>query len=285
VSVAAFRCALVFVAWLLLLGTSCAPRHHVVERAVLLADKGQTKEAVRLLDEHLAREPRAQRERRLLVRLLGAGGDLGRAEAEALKLAQQLGESSPTPWLELGHAYELAHRFDLALETYDRAAEVAPKDPSGPRTGGLRAAKWGEADWAAPRLAEALRRDPSDARGWHAYGLVLAKLGQLDGAERAYRSGVAADPRGLDNHIGLASLAILRDDAGAALTAYDIILRIEPRFADAQLGRSWALIRLGRWALAEQALESAERLGASRSSLARQRAWLARERGKSAGTP
>jgi tetratricopeptide (TPR) repeat protein len=250
----------------------------------VLADKGRNAEAARLLEDELVLQPRASRERRLLIRIYGALGDLGAARRHADALGQQLGPHSPTPWLELGHAHELAHRYDAALEFYDRAGRVAPADPAGPRTGGLRAAAWGEVEAAEPRLAEATRRRPDDARSWHALGVVRLKLGDLAGAESAYRAGAALDPRGLDNYIGLATLALLRDDPRAVLAEYDRVLVVAPQFGDAQLGRAWALVRMGRFDDAERAIDNAVRLGASSRTVEKQRRWLESERAKSAST-
>jgi tetratricopeptide (TPR) repeat protein len=251
---------------------------------MLLADTGQTREALTLIERHLEREPHALAERRLAVRLSGSIGDLGRAERHAEALSRELGAHSPAPALELGHALELAHHYEEALAQYDAAAQLAPRDPAGPRTGGMRAAAWGETELAEPRLSEAVRRDPLDARAWHALGLVRARLGDLDGAERAYRSGLAADASGVDNRVGLATLGLLRNDPRAVLLEYEALLAQHPDFADAHLGRSWALVRLGRFAEASHALDLAERLGADRASLVRQRRWLAAERVKGAGS-
>ena len=114
-------------------------------------------------------------------------GDLGAAERAAADLAARLPPESPIPWLELGHAMELAHRYDEALDLYDRAAAVAPLDNVGPKTGGLRAARWGETALALPRLEEALRRDPRDAETWHALGLVRLHEGDFEGRARRLR--------------------------------------------------------------------------------------------------
>ncbi len=269
-------------AWLT---AGCArPHADVSARAIVLSDHGQNQEAARLLEAELLRNPSALRARRLLIRVYGVLGDLGRARAHAELLARSLGVGSPLPWLDLGHAHELCHRYDEALELYDLAARVAPTDPAGPRTGGMRAAAWGEALLAEPRLVEALRRDAGDGRVYHALGLVRVKLGDLEGAQAAYQGGVLRDPRGLDNHLGLATLALVKDDAPRVLAEYDVILQLYPKFADAELGRSWALLRLGRLTEAERALNDAAELGASARSLNRQRRWLAEERAKSAGT-
>ena len=236
----------------------------------MLVDKGQPAEAARGLEAELTKHPEAVPERRLLIRVYASMGQLGRARDHARALAQALGPASPIPWVELGYALELAHRYDEALEQYDRAAEAAPKDPLGPLTGGLRAARWGEGELAEPRLGEALRRDPRNPEAWHALGLVRTHRGDLDGAAIAYRSGLQADPRAIEEHVGLATIAVLRGDARAALGEYDAIVSARPKFADAQLGRSWALMKLGRLDDARRALDHARDLGASRRALAAQ---------------
>lgn len=245
-----------------------------LQRATLLVDRGQEKEAVQVLRRYLRQHPRSLPERRLLIRVLALTGDLGAAEREAERLASQLGADHPVPWLELGHAYELAHRYDAALVHYDRATEVAPDDARGPATAGLRAARWGEAELAEPRLKEAARRDPSDARVWHALGLVRAKLGRLDEAQAAYLAGLKADPGALENRLGLATLAVLRRDPEAALKHYDALLAKRPKFAAGHLGRSWSLLLLGRLDEAEVSLERGAELGAEAAVVERQRALL-----------
>lgn len=238
--------------------------------------KGRADEASRVLRGYLAEHPSAVPERRLLIRVEAFRGQLGAAEAEVAVLVRQLGGASPIPLVEMGYALEVAHRYDEALAAYDRAAEVAPRDPLGPLTGGLRAARWGELDWAEPRLREALRRNPKDPAAWHALGIVQLSQGNASGAEQAYRSGLLADPDALENRVGLATLALSRGDLAGALVQYDAIAARRPKLADAQLGRSFALIGLGRFAEAHAALDEAARLGGDRRVVAAQRRELAR---------
>jgi tetratricopeptide (TPR) repeat protein len=251
----------------LLPALGCSPSATPIQEAALLSEKGQDREAIRVLEADLAKHPDAVAERRLLIRLEAVVGDLGKAEVEAAALSARLGRNSPIPWIELGHALELAHRYDEALALYDRAAEAGPRDPAGPREGGLRAARWGEAELAAPRLEEALRRDSRMADVWHALGLVRIRLGDPGGAKIAYESGLVADPRALENRIGLATLALRSANAAEALRQYDLVLEARPGFADGYLGRSWALIELGRYEDATRALDEARRLGANPRAL------------------
>jgi tetratricopeptide (TPR) repeat protein len=238
--------------------------------------KGNADEASSLLRGYLAKHPSSVPERRLLIRVEAFRGQLGAAQAEVAVLGRQLGAASPIPLVELGHALEVAHRYDEALAAYDRAAEVAPTDALGPLTGGMRAARWGELDWAEPRLREALRRNPRDPAAWHALGLVQLSLGNLAAAEQAYRSGLLADPEALENRVGLATLSVSRGDLQGALVQYDAIVARRPKLADARLGRSFALMGLGRYAEARVALDEAARLGGDPQVVSAQRKELAR---------
>lgn len=273
---------LLTVSGLLLAG--CAKRD-VVQDAVLLASRGEEGKAITLLEAYLREHRNATHERQLLVRLHASLGNMGKAEEQIELLARSLGEHSPTPWLELGHALELQHRYDEALDAYDRAAAVAPNDPTGPRVGGLRAARWGEADLAAERLTEALRRDPRDAATWHAWGVVELKRGNPVAAQKAYESGLIADPNSAENHLGLATVALQQRAYGVALHHYDELVRLRPSSANAGLGRSWALIMLGRTAQARVELARAKALGGDPDAIRAQLHALAHGAANSAENP
>lgn len=252
--------------------TACAPS--AVERAQSLARQNRDEQAIATLRARLGKHPEDVPARMLLVRLLGSVGDLPAARAEATELARHLPPNDPSLLLELGHAFELSHRYDEALAAYDEAAAIAPASPQGPLEGGMRCARWGELEEARPRLEEAIRRGARDEATWHALGLVRLHLGDYAAAAEAYRAGTLADPSQADSWLGLATLAVLRGDAAGALEAYDAVLARHPRFASAQLGRAWALARLGRTSDARDALDRAEQLGAARENVARQRAAL-----------
>jgi tetratricopeptide (TPR) repeat protein len=244
------------------------------ERALSLERQNRDDAAAAVLRERLRARPDDIAARRLLVRVLASAGSLTEARAEVAQLAARLPPDDPTPEIELGHALEFAHRYDEALEAYDRAAAAAPASPDGPREGGMRAAHWGETREALARLEEAVRRGARDAATWHALGIVRLNEGDADGAEQAYRAGAQADPRAAENWLGLASVAMVRGDAAGALEAYDQVAARRPRFAPAQLGRAWALGRLGRRDEALRALDQAAQLGAPGANIAQQRAAL-----------
>lgn len=246
-----------------------------IDRARLLAERGRSEEAIQALERHLTTDQGDEEAHRLLIRLYGSVGRADRAAQQADRLAAIRPPDDPIPWVELGAALELAHRFDEALSAYDRAASAAPGSALGVKRGGMRAARWGELELAAPRLREAVRRDPADAEAWHALGVVLVGLGELEAARRAYLSGVAANPRALENRLGLATVALRQNDPRAALEQYELLVAARPKSTDALLGKSWCLILLGEYQAAEAVLLEAEALGGRRETIARQRGALA----------
>ncbi len=260
---------------LALLACGACNQPTAVVRAQSLVRQHREDEALATLRRRLAAHPEDVPVRRMLVRVLAATGDMVTAREEVAELARRLPPNDPSPYIELGHALELNHRYDEALEAYDQAAAVAPASPEGPREGGTRCARWGEIDEARPRLEEALRRGARDAETWHTLGLVRLHLRDYDGAAEAYRAGASVDPRDAENWLGLATVGVVRGDAQLALDAYGQVLLRSPRFAPAELGRAWALARLGRRDEAARALRHAEEMGAPPDNVARQRAALA----------
>lgn len=252
----------------------------VGQQAVLLARRGEEQKAIVLLEGYIAEHPGATRERQLLIRVHASVGDLQAAEQQAVALSRVLGERSPVPFIELGHAMELQHRYEEALSLYDKAADVAPRDPAGPRVGGLRSASWGELDAAAERLTEALRRDSGAADVWHALGWVQMQRGEYALADKAYQSGLVAQPDSAENRLGLATVALAQRDYERALSHYEVLGHLRPAFAGAQLGRAWTLILLGRADEAQAALTHAQELGADPKVVRAQRAVLAELRAK-----
>jgi tetratricopeptide (TPR) repeat protein len=239
-----------------------------------LARRHREAEAAALLRKALAVKPEDVETRALLIRILAFEGDMRGAEAEVAELRRHVPPGDPRPSIELGHAREVAHDLEGALAAYDEAAAGAPADPAGPREGGMRAARWGEVEEAAPRLEEAIRRGAKDAETFHAFGLVRMNMGDLDAAERAYREGLEADAKSAECWLGLATVAAKREDAAGALGAYDAILALRPGFAAAELGRAWALGKLGRMDRARAALGRATEMGADPATVARLRQAL-----------
>jgi tetratricopeptide (TPR) repeat protein len=248
----------------LLLGCSNVP---VTAKARSLVYQQRDPEAQTLLTEHLQRAPGDIEARSLLIRVAARRSDVATVQTEVERLRAQLAADDPRADLELGNAYELLHRYDEALEAYDHASARAPTVPIGPKTGGMRAARWGEAELAIPRLQEAVKRGDRDPETYHALGLALVHAGDLDAATLSYRAGAALERDGTTNLTGLATVALARNDHDAALGAYAAILVKTPRNAVAHLGRAYCLARLDRKTEALAALTLAEQYGAPKANV------------------
>ena len=264
--------------FILLLAAAACVTPSPAQRAISLAHLHREGEGVALLRAAIAKHPDDVDSRRVLVRLLGLIGDLTAAKKEAEDLQKRLPEGDPSGWLELGHAYELSHKFEEALAAYDTASSAAPGSPVGPLEGGTRCARWGEVAEARPRLEEAVKRGANDAEVWHTLGFVRLQQKDFDAATEAYKKGLEADRSQPQNWLGLASVAVVQGDAKGALDAYTAILELRPNFGVAELGRAWALAKLNRPKEALAALDHAEALGAPKTNIAKQRAALASPR-------
>lgn len=216
------------------------------------------------------------REHALLMLSRGRTAE-GVAELEAIR---DRARNDASAWIDLGHGYELQHRFDDALAAYDEAARIAPKDPRGPREGGLRCAKWGEHAAARPRLEEAIRRGDQEPNTFHALGLVRLSLGDKKGAREAYEAGLRT-PRGDGDAtcvLGLATLAVVENNAGEALRWYDQLVKRRPNVVGGHLGRAWALAMLGRFDDADAAVEDAVTRGAAAGDVAKMKKFVSERR-------
>src|SRR5271170_7210606 len=83
-----------------------------VDRALSLSRQERRSEAEEVLRVEIREHPDDIPARRLLVRLLGFDGDLGAARAQVEELRAHVPRGDASPEIELGHALELAHRFE-----------------------------------------------------------------------------------------------------------------------------------------------------------------------------
>src|SRR4051794_11591547 len=101
-----------------LLGAGCKATTPV-EDAARLVRLHRESEALDTLRRQLAKQPDDIETRRFYVRVLAFSGDITAAEREVAELEKRR-PGDPLVWIELGHAYELVHRFEDALGAYDK---------------------------------------------------------------------------------------------------------------------------------------------------------------------
>jgi Flp pilus assembly protein TadD len=113
---------------------------------------------------------------------------------------------------------------------------------------------------ALPRLAGAVRLDPSFPDARCNFGAELLRAGRLDEARRELEAALALKPAHPEAHNALGILLARRGELEAAVVHYRSALAALPRFAEAENNLGSALARLGRHAEAIPRFEAALRL-------------------------
>lgn len=145
-------------------------------------------------------------------------------------------------------AAEKARRYDVADALYLQARAEAPDAPSHAMAAlahGRALIFWGEYERAATALQEATRHEPDDAGAWHDLGMVRHRLGDLAGAEVAFRRAIDASPRDGRPRLALAALLWKQRRHPDALREYEALatLDLPERVHDRVL---WAIDTLRR---------------------------------------
>lgn len=151
-------------------------------------------------------------------------GDLDTAAA-LYRRAHEVDPRNPQPLIELAQILDdNGSPADAALLWQD-ALRLAPNDPTVLGGYGVTLARLGQPEQAEGYLDKATKATPT-AQIWNALGIVRDQLGDANGAQAAYRSGLAMAPADirLANNLGL-SLAL----AGRHDEALELLERIVVR--------------------------------------------------------
>jgi tetratricopeptide (TPR) repeat protein len=103
----------------------------------------------------------------------------------------------------------------------------------------------GEASEARELLEAAVRENPNDARAQLDLGLAFELEENVEGAERAYRASIAADPSFPEPHNNLGLLLRDLDRGGEAIAELREAIRLRPDFASAHVNLALALEESG----------------------------------------
>ncbi len=87
---------------------------------------------------------------------------------------------------------------------------------------------------------------PNGARPHYEYAATLQREGQLDSAEREFRSALSFDPKHTRAHYGLALLLQNQSKFDAAAAEYESAVPLDPKDPDMRYDYSYTLQRLGR---------------------------------------
>jgi tetratricopeptide (TPR) repeat protein len=152
---------------------------------------GRETQAIRLIRQNLAEQPKDLPSRRLLVGLLLRTGNADEA-LEEVKDIEELFPDRPDAASLRGDVYLAAANYEQAIASYRRALLQAPEDPVVMRQLAIvLCEQQGTLEEADSLSAKALQREPQDAETMDTRGWVLYRLGKADVAaavlERATR--------------------------------------------------------------------------------------------------
>lgn len=212
-----------------------APTHVGALRllAILSHECGKSEEAETLLRRVVSIDPNfalAHRNLANIVSLLGKEGEAAYHYAEA----SRLDPTDKDAMLEEARiASDIGGDFKRALELYDRALRIDPKDPLLHRGRGKVLAELGRFDEAIPAMAEAARLAPKDAIVHYHRATILAKAGDKPGAAESFKRATELAPNDAD--IWLSFADVMRDmkQPQAAVDMLTRAIELNPDYAAA----------------------------------------------------
>ena len=156
-------------------------------------------------------------------------------------------------WASKGYALAKLERFDEALDAYDRAITIDPKQAVGWSNKGYALVKLQRYYEALEACDCAIKIDPKQAVGWSNKGYALVKLQRFEEALVAYERAIKIDPKNAAawNNKGYALNKLQR--YLEAVKAYDQAIRIDPKYAGAWNNKGIALNNMQRY---EEALKA-----------------------------
>jgi len=168
---------------------------------------------------------------------------------------------------DLGFAIAPPRRFS---ESTDPKRQSHSKEISAPLTKkqqiraclrkGNNLSKLGDYDGAIKAYDEAVKLDPTRTIAWNKKGIALYELGKYDDAMQAYDEAIKVDPEDSDAwyYKGLALLELRKFEE--AIQAYDEAIRVDPKDAFSWCDKSVALGYLGKYDEALQCVNEAIQL-------------------------
>ena len=212
-----------------------APNHFSVQHGlgmVALA-QGNVEEAVRRLEQALSLNPSYSPTLLQLSKAYRAAGQPERSGALLREGMSSFPDVFSFPF-ELARSYHLAGRLDEALEIYQVAEEIQPRNPMLLRSVAHLHLSRREPREALRRLETLVEEAPDDPEAWGNLGMVLGGLGEFPRAVAAFRRGLSLAPDIHTMHFNL-GLALLRQgDRQGAADSFRSALRLDPSFEPAR---------------------------------------------------
>lgn len=181
---------------------------------------------------------------------------------QELTRAEKLTPEDPEIQLYLGAGYRMRREPALAEEKFRRAVELKPDYSEAWNNLGTLYLEQGRPDQAIPALEKALQNvfygTPEYALNNLGWALFLS--GRVEEAQKRLQEAVEMAPSFPPARKNLAAVLQERQDWQGALKQLDVLLRVNPDDAEANLKRGVSLVKLGDREAARGAFEKAWRL-------------------------
>lgn len=178
---------------------------------------------------------------------------------EAINCYDQAIEMDPkNKWglINKGSALLELLRFEEALSCFDKAVELYPKSVDAWCNKGFAFNGLDKFDDAVTAFDKAIEIKPKSADAWNGKGIVLANMEKYDGAIQAYDRATKIRPKFAWAWSNKGYALIEQGKSEEAIRCFSMALELDPKFSQAMHGKGDALYNLGNY---DEAIRSYDR--------------------------
>ncbi|MCS6959349.1 MAG: tetratricopeptide repeat protein [Pseudanabaenaceae cyanobacterium SKYGB_i_bin29] len=165
-----------------------------------------------------------------------------------------------TQWMRRGRSQWLQGNVEAAIESYQQAARLDPRNPQILNSIGFLLSQRQRYGEAIAVLQQSARLDPNNIATFLALGFALGQNRQLDEAGDAYRHVLSLDNKNIDAFKGLGFVLSQQGDWVGAEQMYRQVIRLSPRDVKAYLSLGYALQQQGNFQEAIKVYQTADRV-------------------------
>jgi tetratricopeptide (TPR) repeat protein len=171
--------------------------------------------------------------------------------ATKLKPTDHVEEGQARAWLSLAHVLE-THQADEALEAYQKAAALVPKDPEPHLSAGLLRERQKDFTGAEAEYKQAVVLDPQSTEAVIGLSNIYMKSGRVAEAEPLLRQLAAQRPDDADLHLQLGRVLAAQGKKDDAIAEIQAGLKLSPHDSEAQRDLADLLFQTGKLPEAEK---------------------------------
>lgn len=175
--------------------------------------------------------------------------------ATNLRPVDHVVEGLEQAWLSLAHVVEPSQPQE-ALEAYQQAARLEPKDPEPHLGSAALLVKQNQFAEAEQQYQQVLALDPKSADAMVGIANIYVRGDRLGEAAATLRKLVALRPDYVPAHVALARVLAADGNHDAAIAEYQAALKLAPADGKAQLELAEALVAAGKYAEAQPIYQS-----------------------------